>query len=505
MILMEKKKVFNSGIVIVVILMVIGIWSFDNEVQYEKLSNTTQPEKISTGVFLPHYAYAQTGGNTSISDVAEKSVESVVNISSTKVISTPRGEPGSPFLEDPFFKRFFGPNFRFDEPSERRQKSLGSGVIISKDGIILTNNHVIQDAEEIKVVLHDESEFDGEVIGTDPQSDLAVIRLKGSVKDLKPLSFGDSDALRLGETVLAIGSPFGLSQTVTMGIVSAKGRSEVRLVDYENFIQTDAAINPGNSGGALINLKGELVGINTALASKSGGYEGIGFAIPSTMAKMIMNSLIDHGKVARGWLGVGIQDISQDIAEAMNLSTTQGVLITDVFEDSPAEKSGLQSGDIIIRVDDEEMETRDQLRNRIALLGPDKKITLIVLRKGKEKEITVKLSERTDEVRQVAVSRGRKGEKEDTVNGLTVAPLNDTARSQYKIPEDVDYGIVIIQVKTGSKADDAGLQAGDVIREINNRQIVSVDIFRDEYRKADRAVLLYIYRNGGHFFKGLKK
>ena len=501
---MEKKKISYYGVIIVVAALVIGIWSFDHDVQNNDLSNAQTIEKTSSSVFLPHPAFAQSVGNASISDIAEKSVEGVVNISSTKVIRSPQGEPRSPLFDDPFFRRFFGPQFRFDEPSERKQKSLGSGVIVSEDGIILTNNHVIQDAEDIKVVLPDEREFEGEVIGADPQSDLAVVQLKGNVKNLQPLSFGDSDALRLGETVLAIGSPFGLSHTVTMGIISAKGRSRIGLADYENFIQTDAAINPGNSGGALINLQGELVGINTAIASQSGGYQGVGFAIPSNMAKTIMDSLIDHGRVDRGWLGIGIQNISQDIAGAMNLSTTKGVLISDVFKDSPAEKAGLKSGDVIISLDNEKMETMDQLRNKIALLGPDKKVTLTVFRKGDKKEITVKLAERTDEVRQAAVSQG-KGEKEDTLNGFTVAPLNDNTRSQYRIPEDIDYGIVIVQVEEGSSASDAGLQPGDVIREINNKQIKSIDMFRDEYKKAERAVLLYIYRNGGHFFMGLKK
>ena len=501
---MKRKKTYYSGLVIIIALLVIGVWTLDDAINTDIAPKIQLPVKATSRFFSASPVYAQYSGDNTIADVAEKTVVSVVNIASTHVIANTGGDFQSPYSEDPLFKRFFGPQFRPNEPSERRQSSLGSGVIISEDGIILTNNHVVQDADKITITLHDEREFEGEIVGTDPQSDLAVVRLKGKVTDLQPLPLGNSDALRLGEVVLAIGSPFGLSQTVTMGIVSAKGRSEVRLVDYENFIQTDAAINPGNSGGALVNLKGELVGINTAIASKSGGYQGIGFAIPSNMAETIMQSLIAHGKVSRGWLGVGIQDISQDIAEAMNLSSTKGVLVSDVFEDSPAEKAGLQSGDIIIRVDDEKIESRDQLRNKIALFGPDKKVSVTLLRDGKEKELRVKLDERAKEARLSAVPQGRSGQ-EKKLDGLAVAPLDRSSRSHYQIPEDVDTGVVVTSVEAGSSAYDAGLQPGDVIQEINNKEVESVEKFESLYNTVQQAVLLYIYRNGSHFYKGMKK
>ena len=501
---MFKSKKLYAGIAVILTVSFITIWSNGNDTANSQL----YPQDVITNhaqkLLTTQSALAQTNTSVSISDVAEKSVNSVVNISTTQVVKTPQGNQNSPYFNDPFFRRFFGPNFQFDVPSEQRKQSLGSGVIVSEDGVILTNNHVVQDADEIKVVLHDEREFEAEVVGTDPESDLAVVKLKGDVSDLRPLGFGDSDALRLGEYVLAIGNPFGLSHTVTMGIVSAKGRSHVGLVDYEDFIQTDAAINPGNSGGALINLRGELVGINTAIASQSGGYQGIGFAIPSNMAKMIMDSLIDHGKIARGWLGIQIQDITKDIADAMNLSSRKGVLISSVFEDGPAEKAGLQSGDIITRVDNENMETVDQLRKKIAYIGPDKKVTVSVLRDGKERNITVTLAERTDEVRQAAMTP-QKSEKSDSLDGFIVSPLNDDVRNRYNIPDTVDYGVVILQIESGSKAEDAGLQPGDVIREINNKKIESITIFKDEYKNAKKAVLLYIYRNGNYFFKGLSK
>ncbi|MBN1292263.1 MAG: DegQ family serine endoprotease [Candidatus Latescibacteria bacterium] len=501
---MFKSKKLFAGISMIFILFLFVVWLYNNIVTDTQSSSQNLLGKHVQTFLTPQEAIAQKGVNVSISDVAEKSVKSVVNISSKKVIKSPYGGQNSPYFNDPFFKRFFGPNFRFDEPSEQRQQSLGSGVIVSKDGIILTNNHVIQDAEEIKVVLHDEREFEAEILGTDPESDLAVVKLKGDVKDLQPLTFGNSDVLRLGEYVLAIGNPFGLSHTVTMGIVSAKGRNHVGLVDYEDFIQTDAAINPGNSGGALINLQGELVGINTAIASQSGGYQGVGFAIPSNMAKTVMDNLIDHGKIVRGWLGVGIQEITQDIADAMNLSSRKGILVSDVFEDGPAEKAGLKSGDIITRVENEEIDSVDQLRNKIAFIGPDTKVTVTILRDGKEKDISVKLAERTDEVRQAALTR-QKSENSDSLDGLTVSQLNDTIKNQFKIPEEIDYGVVILQVESGSKASQAGLMPGDVIREINNKTIDSIDLFRNEYKNSKKAVLLYVYRNGGHFFKGLSK
>jgi len=501
---MKTKKTFYSGIVVILAMLVIGIFTFDDSINTDNSTTTGFLENTVSQLVSAHPVYAKLSGDTTIADVAEKTVVSVVNIASTQVVTNPGNNFPSPFLDDPFFKHFFGPQFRPNGPSKRRQNSLGSGVIISEDGIILTNNHVVQDAEEIKITLHDEREFEGEIVGTDPQSDLAVVRLKGDVTGIKPLPLGDSDALRLGDVVLAIGSPFGLSQTVTMGIVSAKGRNEVRLVDYENFIQTDAAINPGNSGGALVNLKGELVGINTAIASKSGGYQGIGFAIPSNMAKTIMQSLIDYGKVSRGWLGVGIQDISQEIAEAMNLSSTKGVLVSDVFEDSPAEKAGLKSGDVIIRVDGEKMESRDQLRNRIALIGPDKKVSLTILRDGKVKELRVKLGERADDARLAAAPQGRSG-KEKKFDGLSVAPLNQSSRSRFQIPEEIDTGVVVTSVEAGSSAYEAGLQPGDVIQEINNKEVKSVEKFESLYDNAKKAVLLYIYRNGSHFYKGMKK
>ena len=249
-----------------------------------------------------------------------------------------------------------------------RENSLGSGVIVRKSGVILTNNHVIEGASKIRVTLSDGRDFDAEVVGADPKSDIAVIKMLKPPKDLAPIALGDSDSLRLGEMVVAIGNPFGLGHTVTMGIVSAKGRANVGIVDYEDFIQTDAAINPGNSGGALIDLQGRLIGINTAIASRSGGYQGIGFAVPSNMARAVMNSLLKHGRVVRGWLGVAIQPVTKDLQRAMGLKTTKGVLISDVMQDSPAARSGIKRGDVI-ELAGETLRDPVHLRNRVAAAG----------------------------------------------------------------------------------------------------------------------------------------
>ena len=503
-----KRNISNAMIVLLLIAAVAGIWSFDNGAGNMLASTPDIVRESAKSALLPHPAFAQVPGNVSIADVVEKSIDSVVNISSTKIVRMPENGKGSPFFDDPLFRRFFGPDNRNQVPKEQqeqRQQSLGSGVIVSADGTILTNNHVVEDTDELKVRLNDDREFDAEIVGTDPQTDLAVIRLKGdNVKNLKPIKFGDSERLRLGDTVLAIGNPFGLSHTVTMGIVSAKGRSfspRQRITEYENFIQTDAAINPGNSGGALINLQGELVGINTAIVSRSGGYQGIGFAIPSNMSGAIMDGLVKDGRIVRGWLGVYIQDVSPDMADAMGLKSSQGALISDVTDDSPAKKAGIQSGDIIVKVNDEAIDSSNHLRNTIAMLGADKTVKVTVIRDGKERDLRVKLAERTGEV----VLASAPGSQEKKVEGLTVAPLNASAREQYSIPDDVKNGIVVTKIETGSRAEDAGLRPGDVIIEVNKTEVKSVSSFRTTYNDAKNNLLLYVYRGGNKFFAVLKK
>ncbi|MEZ4360821.1 MAG: Do family serine endopeptidase [Kofleriaceae bacterium] len=324
--------------------------------------------------------------DNAIPDIAERAVQSVVNI------STSRSVAAGPASFDPFFSDPRSPFFG-GEPSERKATSLGSGVIVTAGGRILTNNHVIQGADDIKVTLSNGTELSAKLVGTDPRSDVAVLQLQGSLPALKPLTFGDSSSLRLGEVVLAIGDPFGVGQAVTMGIVSAKGRASVGIVDYEDFIQTDAAINPGNSGGALVNLRGELVGINTAILSKSGGYQGIGFAIPSNMARQISDMLVKDGKVKRGYLGVNIATVNQDVAKQAGLKVDHGVLVTGVQPNGPASKAGLRDGDVIVSLDGNEVKDAGKLRNTIAMSPSGSSVNLQVVRGTSKQKVTVRLSE----------------------------------------------------------------------------------------------------------------
>jgi serine protease Do len=435
---------------------------------------------------LPNPAFAQLGtaGAASIADVTEKVVPAVVSISLTK-LSRVQGPQMFPF--------FFGPQ----EPGERREQGMGSGVIVSSDGYVLTNNHVVSDAQTIKVVLHDRREFDAEVVGTDPKSDVAVIRLKNPPTDLKPITVGDSSQLRLGDVVLAIGNPFGVGQTVTMGIVSAKGRADVGITDYEDFIQTDAAINPGNSGGALVNMEGKLVGINTAILSRSGGYQGIGFAIPTNMATPIMESLKRYGKVTRGWLGVSIQDIDQDLSQTMKLPVQRGILLADVQPGSPAAKSGLRRGDAIVKVDGNSVESSGQFRNAIAAAGANRSVTLEVYRDGKLISVPAALGEMPQDA--ARAMPGSKATPRDS-DGLALGELTPEARRSFGIGDDAPKGVVVTGVASGSVAARAGLRPGDVLLEVNRKAVTSVREFQEAYEKARGNVLLLLHRRGATVF-----
>jgi serine protease Do len=317
------------------------------------------------------------------------------------------------------------------------------------------------------------------------------------VKDLVPLKVGDSTALRVGDVVLAIGNPFGFSQTVTMGIVSAKGRSETGIVDYADFIQTDAAINPGNSGGALVNMQGELVGINTAIISRSGGYQGIGFAIPSNMASQIAQSLLEHGRVVRGWLGIGIQDVDPDLAAAMSLPTADGVLVSDVEPGGPADKGGLLRGDVIMTVEGKKTNSSTQLRNLIADAGANKKVQLEILRGGKPQSLSLLLGElKTDKPEVTKEAHGTA--RPETQQGLTVDAITPRIREQLELPPNLKQGVVVTGVAQGSAAAEAGLAPGDVVLEVNKQPVGSVQDFRSAYTKKQggKNTLLLVFREG---------
>ncbi len=428
--------------------------------------------------------------------IAQRAIRSVVNIKSTKVLR----RRVQPMLRDPFFEWFFGRQFPRTPPREYVERSLGSGVIVKKDGIVLTNNHVVEGATEIEVVLADKRSFRAKVVGTDDKTDLAVLRLQGDVSSLEPLPIGDSDSLRLGETVLAIGNPFGLGHTVTEGIVSAKGRANIGITDYEDFIQTDAAINPGNSGGALVNLRGELVGINTAILSKTGSYAGIGFAIPSNMARRIMTSILEHGHVTRGWLGVYIQDVTPEMAEALGLDHPTGALVSDVSPNSPAQRAGLQPGDVILALDGKPVDSAGHLRNEVASRGSGAKVDLEVLRDNKKIHVGVVLGTLPSEAG-AGKSRGEGGET--GLAGLRVAPLDRDLREQFGISDDVRHGLVVLQVEPGSPADEAGLRPGDVLVAAGKHRLRTEDDLRAAVRR-HRTILLRVHRGDRTFFTALR-
>ena len=428
-------------------------------------------------------------------DVAKRVTPAVVNISTTRVVR--RGREERPFFNDPYFRQFFGDSFSAPQvPREQKVQSLGSGVIVDPNGYIITNNHVVDHAEEVRVLLGDKREFKGKVIGTDPKTDLAVVKI--DAKNLPTVPWADSAQLQVGEYVLAVGNPFGLNQTVTMGIVSAVGRANVGIADYEDFIQTDAAINPGNSGGALVNTRGELIGINTAIFSQSGGYMGIGFAVPSEMAKPVMESLIKTGKVVRGWLGVSIQEMTPKLAEQFGLKESKGVLVSDVLPKSPAEQAGIKRGDILLEIDGKPIEGAAQLRNIVTEAPVGKTLRIKRFSDGKESEVAVTIGEQPKEI-------ARRGETEKApptaLSGMQVQNLTPEIAAALGLPKD-EQGVVIDRVEPGSLADEAGLQRGDVIVEINRQPIKDANDYNRAVSglKRDEAALLLVNRRGATLF-----
>lgn len=420
-----------------------------------------------------------------MSKVAENVRSSVVNISTSRTVKTQR----NPILDDPFFKRFFGETPQSQQ--KRKVTNLGSGVLATSDGYIITNNHVIEGAEDILVKLSDNREYKGKVIGMDSRTDIAVIKINET--NLHVAQWGDSEKLRVGELVIAIGNPYGLNQTITMGIISALGRSGIGITDYEDFIQTDAAINPGNSGGALVNINGEVVGINTAIFSTSGGYQGIGFAIPSKMVKNVMNSIINQGKVVRGWLGVQIQPLTPELAKQFNLKDEHGVLLVDVVEGGPAEKSGLKRGDVIIEFDGKKIENPFQLRNMVAATSPGKEIQAKIIRNGAQLTAKIIVEEIPVETKTTPVVPAV---FDNNMKGVSVIDLTDDIVKQFGITKKVK-GVIVNAIAEDSPAA-SSIMKGDIIIEINRKPITSIKEYNDIVSKIEKnqLVLLLIIRGG---------
>ena len=434
--------------------------------------------------------------SSALDEVAATAGPSVVNISTTTI--TMEQNPFGDMFNDPLFRRFFGEgNGRPGQKRKQKSSALGSGVIVSENGYILTNNHVVQGADEIKVLLSDKREFKGKIVGSDPKTDLAVVKI--DARDLPVIQIGSSGKLKTGDVVLAIGNPFGLNQTITMGIVSAVGRSNVGLADYVDFIQTDAAINPGNSGGALVNTSGQLVGINTAIFSTSGGYMGIGFAIPSDMAKTVMDSIIKTGKVVRGWLGVGIQDLTPDLAKSLGIKETTGALVSGVMKNSPAEKAGIKRGDIITELDGKAVGDSRLLRNMVADHAPGKTVTIAVLRKDKKELLKVTLGEFQDS----KVAKKADFDFENILKDVVVQDLTPDLRERLNIPADIT-GVVVARL--GDNPVLNALQQGDVILEVERTPIANVREYSELASKLGPkdGVLMLIYRDGATIFITLR-
>jgi len=439
------------------------------------------------------------GGRTSFAPVVKKVSPGVVKVY-TKTKAHEMSYHGPSEMDD-FFRHFFGQPFGEQAPrhpyGNPRQEGVGSGVVVTKDGYILTNNHVVDGADEVKVALQDGREFTAKVIGRDPKTDVAVIKI--SANDLPAVAMADSDKVEVGDIVLAVGNPFGIGQTVTTGIVSAKGRDGTVGLDYEDFIQTDAAINPGNSGGALVDVEGRLIGINTAILSRSGGNQGIGFAIPVNLARSVMDSLVSDGHVTRGYLGVTIKDMTPALAKGFKVKEATGALVEDVTADSPAEKAGLKSGDVVLEFDGKPVKDARHLKLEVAQARPGESVPVKFLRDGKTETVHVKLKAAPG-TEALAKAEGSESGDNGTLNGVTVADLDRTARQQLNTPESLK-GAVITEVQPDSAAAEAGLRPGDVIQEINRQPVKNAgEAVKLTEHPESKTTLLRIWRQGGSHY-----
>ena len=436
----------------------------------------------------------------SFSPIVKKVTPSVVQVFvSSKIKTVSRGE--NPMGDNPLWRRFFGDEFG-EDPSGRpvpqpKRRGMGSGVVVTKDGYILTNNHVVENADEVKVAFNDGREYTAKVVGADPKSDIAVLRIKAD--NLPAIEVADSDKIEVGDVVLAVGNPFGVGQTVTMGMVSATSRGNLGL-DYEDFIQTDAAINPGNSGGALIDAEGRLIGINTAILSRSGGSQGIGFAVPANLARSVMESLVKEGRVVRGFMGVNVQDVTPALAQDFQLKESGGALVGGVNPKTPAEKAGVQPGDVIIRFNEKPVRDSRHLKLQVAQTRPGAKVPLTLVRDGKTKTLSVTVKELPG-TEMAALKRDEDNSNaSDALDGVGVSDLNPAAQQQLRLPNDVK-GVLVTRVDPDSIAYEAGLREGDVIQEINRKPVKSAEeaVTLTENVKDKRTRLRVWSKGGSHY------
>jgi serine protease Do len=434
---------------------------------------------------------------SSYAPLVKEVLPSVVNVSSSKVVHNHR-ESAEEMPMDPFFRQFFGQdgNGRGQAPRDSREKALGSGVIVSPEGYILTNNHVIDGATDVRVTLSDKREFQAHIVGADPKTDVAVLKI--DAKNLSPITIGDSSKVQVGDVALAIGDPFGVGQTVTKGIISATGRGGLGIEDYEDFLQTDAPINPGNSGGALINDRGELVGINTAIISHgSGGSQGIGFAVPANLARQVMDQVLKNGHVTRAYLGIYPQDVTPAMAKAFGEKQSEGIVVGDVSPNSPASEAGIKTGDIILDVNGKPVTDSNQLRMSISMMQPGTELKLKTLRNGTERDATVKLAEMPTESAKADSNDEDGGSK--ALEGVEVTNLNASIAHELNIPATTK-GVVVTSIDPASKMADSGLQKGDVIQEVNHQPVTNVSEFQKAISKSGTDPLLLVNREGRTLF-----
>jgi len=477
-------------------LLSMGLALAGSAVAFDNLkASTDQPAKVRIEVdSTPVKRDVQL--TTSFSDVVKKVSPSVVRVYTTTKTKG-AANPMAPFFDDPMFRRFFGePGGQSPRrgPAPSRQ-GLGSGVIITPDGYILTNNHVVDGADEVKVLVGEsEDEHTATIVGKDPKTDVAVLKIE-SDKTLPHITVADSDLIEVGDVVLAVGNPFGIGQTVTMGIVSALGRATLGM-DYEDFIQTDAAINPGNSGGALVDTHGRLLGINTAILSRSGGNQGIGFAIPVNLARSVMESLVEHGRVVRGYLGVMIQDVTPALAKEFKVENGEGALVGDVTPDSPASKAGVKPGDVILEFDGKKVKDSRNLKLMAGQTIPGREVAVKLLREGEAKELKLTLKEMPSD--QLAGGGKGAGSSGDTLDGVTVGNIDPATRRDLKLPRGFEGGALVTQIDPESNCYRAGLREGDVILEINRKPVGDADeaVALSDGLK-DESVLLRVWSRGG--------